>query len=172
MAYSSSTMNAESFGHTLAFAGPSFQGFASAITANRDLGRRRRHRFRTPTVQVSHLPQLLPLAGPASLRRQSCERVRIVDCWIGVVQKDDRRVVRLAGRLGEAQVPELLASCGCPGPLELDLSDLVSADAAGFDALHRVQARGAVFVGVPGYIRLQLESHSRTRPGRLGGKLY
>src|SRR5687767_12205058 len=103
-------MNAESFGHTLAFAGPSFQGFASSITANRDRGRRGRHRFRTLTVQVVHLPQLLPLAGPAALRLQSCERVRIVDCWIGVVQKDDRRVVRLAGRLGEAQVPELLAS--------------------------------------------------------------
>jgi hypothetical protein len=86
-----------------------------------------------------------------------------VNCWIGVVQEDGRRVVHLAGRLGEEQVPDLLTACGEPGPLKLDLSDLVSVDAAGLDALHRVQARGATLVSVPEYIRLQLESASRTR---------
>ena len=89
----------------------------------------------------------------------------IVDCWIGVVQEEHRRVVRLAGRLGEAQVPELLIACGEAGALELDLSDLVSADAAGLEALHRVQARGALLVGVPGYIQLQLSSSRRRGRG-------
>jgi hypothetical protein len=50
-----------------------------------------------------------------------------VDCWIGVVDEENRRVVRLACRLGEAQVPELLLACGEPGALPLDLSDLACA---------------------------------------------
>ena len=82
---------------------------------------------------------------------------------MGIVQEEHRRVVRLAGRLGEAQVPELLIACADSGPLLLDLSDLLSADAAGLEALRRVEARGATFVGVPGYIQLQLQSQSRTR---------
>lgn len=94
-----------------------------------------------------------------------------MDCWIGIVQEEDRRVVRLAGRLADAQVPELLIACGEPGPLQLDLSDLVSADPVGLDALQRVQARGATLVDVPGYIRLQLESPSRMRARGPGGKL-
>ena len=80
------------------------------------------------------------------------------------MDESDRRIVRLAGRLGEAQVPELLMACGEAGPLELDLSDLLSADAAGLEALQRVQARGATLVGVPGYIQLQL---SRAPPSRI-----
>ncbi len=93
-----------------------------------------------------------------------------VDCWIGVVQEEHRRVVRLAGRLAEAQVPELLIACGEHRPLELDLSELLSADAAGFEALQRIQARGASLVCVPGYIQLQLESSFRTPPRRPDGK--
>jgi hypothetical protein len=93
-----------------------------------------------------------------------------VDCWIGVAQEQDRRVVRLAGRLGEAQVPELLIACSEPGPLQLDLTDLVSADAAGLEAIQRVEARGATLTGVPGYIRLQLESPWRARMRGPGGK--
>ena len=87
----------------------------------------------------------------------------IVECWIGIVQEEHRRVVRLAGRLGEAQVPELLMACGATGPLLLDLSDLLSADAAGLETLQRLQAGGATFAGVPGYIQMQLESPSRLR---------
>jgi hypothetical protein len=86
-----------------------------------------------------------------------------VDCWIGVVWDDDRRIVRLAGRLGETQVPELLTACADPRGLELDLSDLVSTDAAGLEALKRVEEQGATLVGIPGYIRLKLASPPRTR---------
>lgn len=81
----------------------------------------------------------------------------VVDCWIGVVQESDRRIVRLAGRLGEAQVPDLLEVCAAPA-VQLDLSDLVSADAAGMDALRRMRARGASLVSVPGYIQMKLQS--------------
>ena len=81
-----------------------------------------------------------------------------MDCWIGVVTEGDRRIVRLAGRLTAAQVPELLTTCAASGALELDLSDLVSADPAGIEALRRVRARGAVLVGTPGYIQLKLDS--------------
>ena len=65
-----------------------------------------------------------------------------VDCWIGVVQEADRRIVRLAGRLSVAQVPELLEACAEALPIELDLADLVSADAAGIEALQRLRRPG------------------------------
>jgi hypothetical protein len=83
-----------------------------------------------------------------------------VDCWIGVVEEHDRRVVRLAGKLCAAQVPELLLACAASGPLHLDLTELVSTDAAGVEALQRVRAQGAVLVGVPGYIQLKLDDFS------------
>jgi hypothetical protein len=81
-----------------------------------------------------------------------------VDCWIGVVQEADRRTIRLAGRLGVAQVPELIRACVTPGDLQLDLTDLVSADVAGLEALQRVRAKGALLVGVPGYIQMKLDT--------------
>jgi hypothetical protein len=81
-----------------------------------------------------------------------------VECWIGVVQQTDRRVVRLAGRLSIAQVPELLGACGGDAPLELDLTELVSADAAGIEALQRLRDQGATVAGVPRYIQLKLDS--------------
>ena len=87
-----------------------------------------------------------------------------MDCWIGVVTEVDRRVVRLAGRLSAAQVPELLTACGGSEALELDLSDLVSADVAGIEALQRVRANGATLVGTAGYIQLKLDS-TQGRPG-------
>ena len=66
--------------------------------------------------------------------------------------------MRLAGRFGEAQVPELLSACSEPGSVQVDLSDLVSADVAGLDALQRVRAHGAALVGVPGYIQMRLDA--------------
>ena len=82
-----------------------------------------------------------------------------MDCWIGVVQEADRRIVRLAGRLGMAQVPELIRVCAAtPCALHLDLTDLVSADMAGVEALQRARDNGAILVGVPGYIQLKLDS--------------
>lgn len=81
-----------------------------------------------------------------------------VNCWIGVAEACDRRTVQLAGRLGEAQVPELLLACEGAQELTLDLTDLVSADAAGLDALRRIRLRGAAVVGASGYIQIKLDS--------------
>jgi hypothetical protein len=94
-----------------------------------------------------------------------------VECWIGVVQEFDRRIVRLAGRLCAAQVPELLCACEDGGALQLDLTDLVSADVAGIEALQRVRARGANLVGVPGYIQLKLDSPGGTHISGPPGKV-
>ena len=83
-----------------------------------------------------------------------------VDCWIGVVQERDGRLVRLAGRLSVAQVPELLNACAEAIPLQIELTDLVSADAAGIEALQRLRGQGASLVGAPGYLQMKLDSPS------------
>lgn len=99
-----------------------------------------------------------------------------VDCWIGVVQQTDRRLVRLAGRLSVAQVPELLEACAKARPVELNLADLVSADAAGIEALQRLRGQGATLVNAPGYLQLKLDSTgepataSPSKGGRSKGK--
>jgi hypothetical protein len=82
-----------------------------------------------------------------------------VTCWIGVHRDGRRRVVRLAGELSLALVAELLMVCD-PSleATELDLSDLVLADAAGITALRRLQSLGVSLVGVPGYIQLKLDA--------------
>lgn len=99
-----------------------------------------------------------------------------VDCWIGVEQQTDRRLVRLAGRLSVAQVPELLEACAEALPVELNLADLVSADAAGIEALQRLRGQGATLVNAPGYLQLKLDSTgepataSSSKGGRSKGK--
>jgi hypothetical protein len=81
-----------------------------------------------------------------------------VECWIGVTTEGDRRIVRVAGRLRVAHVPEMLAACAGSPALEVDLTDLVSADVAGIEALRRIRTKGATLVGTPGYIRLKIDS--------------
>ena len=76
-------------------------------------------------------------------------------------------MVRLAGRFAEAQVPELMQVCAAGGPISLDLSELVSTDAAGLETLSRIREQGATITGAPTYIQLRLDSISRTsRPSR------
>jgi len=86
--------------------------------------------------------------------------VRVVDCWIGVVQQTDRRLVQLAGRLSVEQVPELLGACAEAASIHVDLTELVSADVAGIEALQRLRGQGATLFGAPGYIQLKLDSPS------------
>lgn len=81
-----------------------------------------------------------------------------MECWIGVATEGNRRVIRVAGRLSAAHVGELLTACAGQEPLEIDLSDLVSADLAGIEVLQRVRSKGATLVGTPGYIRLKIDS--------------
>lgn len=88
-----------------------------------------------------------------------------VDCWIGVMDETDRRLVRLAGRLSVAQVPELLGVCANVTSIQLDLTDLVSVDATGVEALQRLRDNGAELTGAPGYLQLKLDSHQGASAG-------
>jgi hypothetical protein len=77
-----------------------------------------------------------------------------VDCRIQVVQGQQLCTVRLAGRLNEVQVYELFSVCAhAAGALQVDLTDLLSADAVGLDALRRLRVDGAELVGVAQYLR-------------------
>jgi hypothetical protein len=86
-----------------------------------------------------------------------------VECWIGVATEGNRRVIRVAGRLSVAHVSELLTACGEAKELELNLTDLASADGAGIEALQRARTRGATLVGTPGYIQLKIDLLSARR---------
>jgi len=68
--------------------------------------------------------------------------------------------VRLAGRLSDAQIPELIEACANALRVELRLTDLISSDVAGIEALQGLRRRGVVLVGAPGYLQLKLDSPS------------
>jgi hypothetical protein len=90
-----------------------------------------------------------------------------VECLIEVVEGADVRLIRLAGRLAEAQVPELLRVCDAAVvPLQLHLGNLMSLDAVGLETLHRLRQRGAALIEVPTYIELRLNSLAARRPLR------
>ena len=77
-----------------------------------------------------------------------------MDCRIQVVQEQQQCTVRLAGRLNEVQVYELFAVCAqAGGRVQIDLTDLLSADVVGLDALRRLRGDGAQLVGVAQYLR-------------------
>jgi len=87
-----------------------------------------------------------------------------VECLIEVVDRSDHRIVRLAGRLAEAQVPALFRVCAdTVSGIELDLANLISVDPVGLDALDRLRQRGAALTEVPAYIQLKLDSSSSRR---------
>jgi anti-anti-sigma regulatory factor len=80
-----------------------------------------------------------------------------VECRIQVVHQDDGCTVLLAGRLKAAQVHDLRGICATVrGRIRIDLSDLLSADAVGLDALRRLRHDGAELVGVAQYLRRSL----------------
>ena len=86
----------------------------------------------------------------------------VVECWIGVDQQIDRRVVRLAGRLSVEQVPALLSACAGDLPIEIDVREMMSVDTAGIEALQRLRARGATVAGAAGYIQMKLDTRRGT----------
>ena len=76
-----------------------------------------------------------------------------------IVQEGDVRVVRVAGHLTSAQVPDLLAACReATSHVRVDLSDLLLADPIATDALRRVRETGAEMVGLPRYMLARLDS--------------
>jgi hypothetical protein len=83
-------------------------------------------------------------------------------CRIQIRRQENRVVVRLAGRLTEAQVPDLFEACAQGDePAVLELDELLSADIVGTDALLRIEQQGARLVGLPEYLRLTLETLAR-----------
>jgi hypothetical protein len=87
-----------------------------------------------------------------------------VDCRIQVADEHGVRIVTVAGRLGNAHLPDLLMACGeISASVRLDLTDMVSADAIAVEALRRIRDAGARLAGVPTYIQLTLDSPSRRR---------
>ena len=86
-----------------------------------------------------------------------------MECLIEVVEGSDHRLVRLAGRLTAAQVPDLMGVCDDAAVLRIDLGNLISVDAIGLEALQRYRERGATMMEVPGYIRLKLDTLSASR---------
>ena len=77
------------------------------------------------------------------------------------MDRGHQRLVRLAGRLAEAQVPELLEACGQKRlRTQLHLGDLISVDTVGLYALFRLRRAGAELLEVPSYIQLKLDALS------------
>ena len=77
-----------------------------------------------------------------------------MDCRILVDVRPDACTVSLAGHLRAEQVPELCRVCATgTSPVFVDLTDLLSADAIGIDALRRLRRGGVEFVGVAQYLR-------------------
>jgi hypothetical protein len=82
-----------------------------------------------------------------------------VECAMTIVDTPPLRCIHLAGRLAEAQVPELFQACGNRiTTIELDLTELISVDTVGLSALHSLRNGGASLRGVPAYIQLKLDS--------------
>ena len=68
--------------------------------------------------------------------------------------RPDACTVSLAGHLRAEQVPELCRLCATvSSPIRIDLTDLLSADPVGIDALRRLGHGGVEFVGVAQYLR-------------------
>ena len=85
-----------------------------------------------------------------------------MECLISVVQTGGPRVVRVAGRLSEAQVPDLLrVYTANTGPVQINLGELMSADGVGLEALHRLRTAGAQIANAPRFIELALDTMSR-----------
>jgi hypothetical protein len=84
--------------------------------------------------------------------------MRAVECRIQVVHKsEEATTVYLAGCLKAAQVHELRGVCAeVTGRIRIDLTDLLSADVVGIDALSRLRRSGAELVGVAQYLRRRL----------------
>ena len=75
-----------------------------------------------------------------------------------------RRIVRLVGRLQGEHTPDLTRLYDeSTTPVQLDLGDLDSADAAGLDTLLGLKRRGAELVAVSPYVALQLDSAQARR---------
>ena len=65
--------------------------------------------------------------------------------------------MRVAGRLTDAQVPDLLEACAKPAFVRLDLADLDSANGVALEGLRRLRKAGPQIVDVPRFIQLLID---------------
>ena len=78
-------------------------------------------------------------------------------CRIDVAEDAGVYTVRIAGRLAGPAVGDLLRVCSdATGTLRIDLTDLLSVDADGIDALRRLVEDGGELCGVAQYLRHEL----------------
>ena len=81
-----------------------------------------------------------------------------MQCRIECRHRNTQLIVHVAGRLGEAHVPDLLEVCAWePLPI-VELGDLLSADDAGLDALLQIERQGAQLVGLSLYLQREVET--------------
>jgi hypothetical protein len=92
-------------------------------------------------------------------RRLQYYTATYMECRIDVNHQAGTYVVRVAGRLTDVQVPDLLRVCGTLAPLQLDLAQLDSANSVGIEALQRLQKAGAQIVGASHFIQLLLDAN-------------
>jgi len=77
---------------------------------------------------------------------------------IDVIEQVTGRVIRVQGRFSGEGVALLREACASQaGPLQLDLSQLRSADALGVEALRQIRSEGAALTGLSPYIELLLQ---------------
>jgi len=74
------------------------------------------------------------------------------------VDDANRRLVRVAGDLSVAQVPDLLEACADSLPVQLNLTDVVSVDVVAIEALQQLRSKGALLIGARRYLQLKLDS--------------
>jgi hypothetical protein len=105
--------------------------------------------------------------GPLQALAQLLRTDRSVECLMEIVDGADHRLIRLAGRLTAAQVPELLhAHAEAALVVHLHLGELVSVDAAGLDVLRRLRRGGTTFLEVPAYIQLKIDAALNRDPSK------
>ena len=81
-----------------------------------------------------------------------------MECRIDIDYQAGCYVVRVAGRLTDVQVPDLIRVCATHSPVQVDLTQLDSASNVGIEALQRVQKAGAQIVGATQFIQLLLDA--------------
>jgi hypothetical protein len=99
----------------------------------------------------------------AEIARYTACKIGGVLCRIEVRRENQRVAVHLAGHLSEAQVPDLLEACAATTDPVVVLDELLSADAVGVDALRRIEQHGAELIGLPQYLRLELDALERNQ---------
>jgi anti-anti-sigma regulatory factor len=106
----------------------------------------------------------------AGIARTSDHRLagaNVMDCCFEVLDNAENRVVRIAGSLSQANVPDLLMLCAHrTGSVVVDLTDVVSVDGIAADALCRVRDAGTTLVGASHYLQQKLERESSRRQSR------